>query len=83
MNIGEYSVRNRVISWLLVLILVGGGVWGFLNMGKLEDPAFTIKSAKVITLYPGPDGYVESLAFLIPITSKTPSSAWSRSRASR
>ena len=53
MNIGEYSVRNKVVSWLLVLILVGGGFWGFQNMGKLEDPAFTIKLAKVITLYPG------------------------------
>ena len=53
MNIGEYSVRNKVVSWLLVVILVGGGAWGFRNMGKLEDPAFTIKLAKVITVYPG------------------------------
>jgi multidrug efflux pump subunit AcrB len=52
-NIGEYSVRSKVVSWLLVLIFVGGGFWGFQNMGKLEDPAFTIKMAKIITLYPG------------------------------
>ncbi len=53
MNIGEYSVRSPVVSWLLVIILVGGGIWGFEHMGKLEDPAFTIKLAKVITYYPG------------------------------
>jgi multidrug efflux pump subunit AcrB len=53
MNIGEYSVTRKVVSWLLVIILVGGGVWGFRTMGKLEDPAFTIKLAKVITFYPG------------------------------
>ncbi|MEW8624224.1 MAG: efflux RND transporter permease subunit [Candidatus Thiodiazotropha sp.] len=53
MNIGEYSVRTPVISWLLVIILVGGGLLSFDEMGKLEDPAFTIKNAKVITLYPG------------------------------
>ena len=53
MNIGEFSVKNKVTSWLLVIILVGGGIWGFESMGKLEDPAFTIKQAKVITLYPG------------------------------
>ena len=53
MNIGEFSVKNKVTSWLLVIIMVGGGIWGFENMGKLEDPAFTIKLAKVITLYPG------------------------------
>ncbi|MBP9035087.1 MAG: efflux RND transporter permease subunit [Pseudomonadales bacterium] len=53
MNIGEYSVRNKVVSWLLVIILVGGGISGFERIGKLEDPAFTIKIAKVITRYPG------------------------------
>jgi len=53
MNIGEYSVRNKVVSWLLVVIFIGGGIAGFESIGKLEDPAFTIKNAKVITLYPG------------------------------
>ena len=53
MNIGEYSVKTPVVSWLLIIVLVGGGLWGFEQMGKLEDPAFTIKLAKVITLYPG------------------------------
>ncbi len=53
MNIGEFSVRTPVISWLLVIILVGGGIQAFEKMGKLEDPAFTIKQAKIITRYPG------------------------------
>ena len=53
MNIGEYSVRNPVVSWLLVIIMVGGGIYGFEHMGKLEDPNFTIKQAKIITFYPG------------------------------
>ncbi|MCI4663929.1 MAG: efflux RND transporter permease subunit [Neomegalonema sp.] len=30
-----------------------GGIWGFVSLGRLEDPAFTIKQATVITLYPG------------------------------
>ncbi|MBK5939504.1 efflux RND transporter permease subunit [Halochromatium roseum] len=53
MNIAEYSVKTPVISWLLVIVLVGGGIWGFQSMGKLEDPAFTVKLAKIITFYPG------------------------------
>ncbi|MEW8587024.1 MAG: efflux RND transporter permease subunit, partial [Candidatus Thiodiazotropha sp.] len=53
MNMGEYSVRTPVISWLLVIVMVGGGVWAFERIGKLEDPAFTIKMAKIITYYPG------------------------------
>ena len=53
MNIGEYSVENKVISWLLIVIMVAGGLFAFERMGKLEDPAFTIKSAKILTQYPG------------------------------
>ncbi|MDA1077179.1 MAG: efflux RND transporter permease subunit, partial [Proteobacteria bacterium] len=53
MNIGAFSVENKVISWLIVIIMVAGGAWGFEQMGKLEDPNFTIKQAKIITLYPG------------------------------
>ncbi|GAB5452624.1 MAG: efflux RND transporter permease subunit [Halioglobus sp.] len=53
MNIGEYSVQNKVISWLLIVIMVGGGIIAYDRIGKLEDPPFTIKSAKILTLYPG------------------------------
>ncbi|MEE4192724.1 MAG: efflux RND transporter permease subunit, partial [Halieaceae bacterium] len=53
MNIGEYSVRNPVNAWLLVVVLVGGGLLAFDEMGKLEDPPFTIKSAKILVPYPG------------------------------
>ncbi|EAQ99106.1 efflux RND transporter permease subunit [Congregibacter litoralis] len=53
MSIGAYSVRTPVISWLVIVIMVAGGIFGFQKMGKLEDPAFTIKMAKIITQYPG------------------------------
>jgi multidrug efflux pump subunit AcrB len=53
MSIGEFSVENKVISWLLVVIMVGGGLIAYQEMGKLEDPPFTIKSAKILTPYPG------------------------------
>lgn len=45
MNPGEYALRNPLVSWLLVLVLCVGGAWGFLGMGKLEDPAYTLKMA--------------------------------------
>ncbi|CAA0095329.1 Cobalt-zinc-cadmium resistance protein CzcA [BD1-7 clade bacterium] len=53
MNIAEFSIRNKVTTWLLIVILVGGGFLGYEEMGKLEDPNFTIKQAKIVTLYPG------------------------------
>lgn len=53
MNIAEYSIRNKVVTWLITIIFVGGGLMAYENIGKLEDPKFTIKEAKVITYYPG------------------------------
>jgi multidrug efflux pump subunit AcrB len=53
MNIAEFAITKRVTTWLLVLILVFGGLSAYQQMGKLEDPNFTIKQAKIITNYPG------------------------------
>ncbi|MEO0916177.1 MAG: efflux RND transporter permease subunit, partial [Pseudomonadota bacterium] len=40
-------------TWIVMLLCLGGGFWGFNSLGRLEDPAFTIKSAVVVTQYPG------------------------------
>ncbi|MDG2640786.1 multidrug efflux RND transporter permease subunit VmeV [Vibrio parahaemolyticus] len=53
MNIAEYSIENKVISWLFIVILAIGGVTSFLELGRLEDPAFTIKDAMIVATYPG------------------------------
>ncbi|EHY9859742.1 multidrug efflux RND transporter permease subunit VmeV [Vibrio parahaemolyticus] len=53
MNIAEYSIKNKVISWLFIVILAIGGVTSFLELGRLEDPAFTIKDAIIVATYPG------------------------------
>ena len=55
MNIAEYSIKNKVISWLFLIILAVGGVTSFLDLGRLEDPAFTIKDAMIVATYPGAD----------------------------
>lgn len=53
MTIAEYSIKNKVISWMFLVILAVGGVVSFADLGRLEDPAFTVKDAMVITSYPG------------------------------
>ncbi|RLV58460.1 efflux RND transporter permease subunit [Parashewanella curva] len=53
MNIAEYSINNKVISWMFALILLVGGVISFTGLGQLEFPEFTIKQALVNTAYPG------------------------------
>ncbi len=53
MNIAGYSIKNKVISWLFLVILAVGGYTSFMDLGRLEDPAFTIKDAMIISTYPG------------------------------
>ncbi|MCW8348669.1 efflux RND transporter permease subunit [Vibrio sp. ZSDZ65] len=53
MSLTEYSIKNRVISWLFIVILTVGGITSFMDLGRLEDPAFTIKDAMIISTYPG------------------------------
>ena len=53
MNIAQYSMERKTSSWLLLLILLIGGLVSLTQLGRLEDPKFTIKQAMVITQYPG------------------------------
>ncbi|MEM5496366.1 efflux RND transporter permease subunit [Paraglaciecola mesophila] len=53
MNIAEYSIKHKVISWLFLTILTLGGLSAFYGLGRLEDPAFTLKDALIIATYPG------------------------------
>jgi multidrug efflux pump subunit AcrB len=53
MNPGEFSVKNNRVVLAAMAMAIVGGVVAYLNIGRLEDPEFTIKQALVITPYPG------------------------------
>ncbi|KAA9008024.1 efflux RND transporter permease subunit [Histidinibacterium aquaticum] len=53
MSIARASIDKALLTWLLMLSCLLGGVWGFATIGRLEDPSFSIKTAVVITQYPG------------------------------
>ncbi len=53
MNIARGSIERPILTWLIMLGCLLGGIWAFSSLGRLEDPAFTIKTAVVVTQYPG------------------------------
>src|SRR5499427_948110 len=53
MNVGELCVRNNRVVFAAILLILAGGFVAYQNLGRLEDPEFTIKEALVITPYPG------------------------------
>lgn len=49
----KFFLKNRALSWLLLALILLGGLFAYYGMGKLEDAPFTIKQAVVTTSYPG------------------------------
>lgn len=52
-TLAKFFLKNRALSWLLLALILLGGVVAYVGMGKLEDAPFTIKQAVVTTTYPG------------------------------
>ena len=53
MNIAESCIRKATVTISLAVALALAGTMSYFKLGRLEDPEFTIKSAQVITSYPG------------------------------
>ena len=57
MDIARESIKRfRVVIFLCLMTLIGG-VMAYFEIGKLEDPSFTIKTAVVSAVYPGASAY--------------------------
>ena len=44
MKIARFSIENPLYTWIFILFALFGGVFGYLSVGKLEDPTFTLKA---------------------------------------
>ncbi|MHC4414674.1 MAG: efflux RND transporter permease subunit [Planctomycetota bacterium] len=53
MNVAEAAIRYKTVTLVMTILIIGGGVVSYEQLGRLEDPEFTIKSAQIITRYPG------------------------------
>lgn len=49
----EFGLQYRAVMLLITAIIVFGGIFSFFSLGQLEDPAFSVKTALVLTQYPG------------------------------
>ena len=53
MNLAKYSLDNTKIVYFFLAVLLIGGVFSFGRLGKKEDAPFVIKTAVIMTRYPG------------------------------
>ena len=53
MNLAQYTLDNSKIVYFFLAVLLIGGILSFGRLGKKEDAPFVIKSAVIMTRYPG------------------------------
>ncbi len=53
MDISKWAFKNSNLVHFLIAVLMVGGIFGAYQMSKLEDPEVKVKTAMVVTMYPG------------------------------
>jgi multidrug efflux pump subunit AcrB len=53
MNLAEFSIKNQVLSVIVILLTIGAGWNAYQHMPRFEDPEFIIRTAQIIAQYPG------------------------------
>ena len=52
-NLSALAVRERSITLFLIVLVSLAGLVAFFNLGRAEDPAFTVKVMTIVSAWPG------------------------------
>lgn len=52
-NLSEWAINHRALVLFLMLLIGGAGLYSYVNLGRAEDPSFTIKTMVVNVAWPG------------------------------
>ncbi|MBA1320305.1 efflux RND transporter permease subunit [Pseudomonas plecoglossicida] len=52
-NLSEWALKHQSFVWYLMFVSVLMGVFSYFNLGREEDPSFTIKTMVIQTRWPG------------------------------
>jgi multidrug efflux pump subunit AcrB len=52
-NLSDWALEHRSLVWYFMLVFVLAGVFSYLNLGREEDPNFTIKTMVISAQWPG------------------------------
>ena len=57
MDIARASIKRRLVVLFICVVMAVAGIAAYFEIGKLEDPSFTIKTAVISAAYPGASSY--------------------------
>ncbi|MBB3771309.1 multidrug efflux pump subunit AcrB [Angulomicrobium tetraedrale] len=52
-NLSDWALRHRSLVWYFMLVFSLAGLFSFFNLGRAEDPDFTIKTMIIQASWPG------------------------------
>jgi len=52
-NLTELSLRHRALVWYFIIVFAVGGIFAYNALGRMEDPAFTIRQMVISAAWPG------------------------------
>jgi multidrug efflux pump subunit AcrB len=52
-NLSEWAIKSRQLTIYMMIVSVIAGTFAFINLGRDEDPSFTIKTMLVTAVWPG------------------------------
>ncbi len=52
-NLSEWALKHQSFVWYLMFVALLMGVFSYFNLGREEDPSFTIKTMVIQTRWPG------------------------------
>ncbi|BAP40950.1 RND efflux transporter [Pseudomonas sp. StFLB209] len=52
-NLSALAVRERAVTLFVIVLIAGAGILAFLQLGRAEDPPFTVKQLTIISAWPG------------------------------
>ena len=52
-NLSDWALSHRSLVWYFMLVFVVAGIFSYLNLGREEDPNFTIKTMIIQANWPG------------------------------
>src|SRR5712672_4106267 len=52
-NLSQWAITHRALVLFMILVLGAAGIYSYLNLGRAEDPSFTIKTMVVNVTWPG------------------------------
>lgn len=52
-NLSELALKNKVLVWYFIVIVAIAGVFSYMKLGRMEDPAYTVRQMVVTVAWPG------------------------------